>query len=159
MKYILKQKLISIGDDFYILDENKNKVFEVDGKFFTVGEKLYFKDIEGNKLFTIKKKLARLTDTYHIEKNGETFVKIHKEMFTLFKDKFEIKTPYGEIVAKGSFLDYDYSFKLKGKKIGEVSKKFFSLRDSYAIDIKDFDDPALLLACTVVIDMICHDSK
>lgn len=156
MKYILKQKLLSISDDFYILDENKDKVFTVDGKLFTIGEKLHFKDMDDNKIFTIKKKLVRLTDTYHIEKDGETLAKLHKEMFTIFKDKFEIKTPYGKISAKGSFLDYDYKFKLDGKKIGTVSKKILSIRDSYEIDITNFESPELLLACTIIIDMICH---
>ena len=73
MKYILSQRLISIGDDFTILDKNKDKVFKIDGKVLTIGEKLYFSDSNDNKIFKIKKKLLRLKETYVIEKDGDVY--------------------------------------------------------------------------------------
>ena len=88
MKYILTQKLFTLGDDFFIEDENGKKVFEVDGKLFSIGEKLWFKDHNGNKIFKLKEKLIKLTDTYIIEKNNKDYVKIHKKMFTIFKENF-----------------------------------------------------------------------
>lgn len=159
MKYILTQKLISIGDDYVILDEHKNKKFIIDGKVLTISENLYFQDIKGNKIFRLKKKLIKLTDTYTIEKDGEVYAKLRKEMFTLIRDKFEIQTPYGEIKVKGNFIDYDYTFKLDKKEIAKVSKKIISIRDKYIVDIKDFEDEELLLACAVIIDMICHNNN
>lgn len=156
MKYILSQKLLAFGDDFIIEDSKGNKIFTVDGKAFAIGEKLYFKDSNNNILFKIKKKLIKLTDTYEIEKDGKTYAIVRKEMFTMFKEKFEIKTSYGEIKAKGNFIDYDFSFRKDGKKIAEVSKKLISIRDKYVVDITDFNDEALLLACVIVLDMICH---
>lgn len=159
MKYILTQKLISIGDDYVILDENKKKKYIVDGKVLTIGERIYLKDINGNKILKIKKKLIKLTDTYTIEKDGDVYAKLRKEMFTLIKDKFEIQTPYGEIKVKGDFIDYDYSFKLNKKEIAKVSKKFIAIRDKYVIDIKDFPDEDLILACAIIIDMICHSKE
>lgn len=156
MKYILSQKLLAFGDDFVIEDSKGNKIFTVDGKAFAIGEKLYFKDINNNILFKIRKKLIKLTDTYEIQKNGKTYATVRKEMFTVFKEKFEIKTPYGEIKAKGNFIDYDFSFRKDGNEIAEVSKKLISIRDKYIVNIDRFQDEALLLACIVVIDMICH---
>lgn len=159
MKYILTQKLISIGADYTILDENKDKKFIVDGKLFSIGERLYFKDAQGNTIFKLKKKLIKLTDTYTIEKEGKSYAKLRKEMFTIIKDKFEIETPYGEIKVKGNFIDYDYTFKLDKKEIASVSKKFITIRDKYVIDVKNFDDHALIVACAVIIDMICHNNE
>lgn len=156
MKYILSQKLFAFGDDFVIEDSKGKKIFIVDGKAFSIGEKLYFKDLNNNVLFKIKKKLIKLTDTYEIQKDGKTYAIIRKEMFTIFREKFEIKTPFGEIKAKGNFIDYDFSFRKDGKDIAEVSKKFISIRDKYVVNIDNFEDEALLLACVIVIDMICH---
>jgi len=34
--------------------------------------------------------------------------------------------------------------------------KWFSLSDTYGIDIADGEDPVLVLALAVVIDMVCH---
>ena len=157
MKYILNQRLISIGDDFTILDENKDKVFKIDGKVLTIGEKLYFSDSNDNKIFKIKKKLLRLTETYIIEKDGDIYATLKKDLINIIRDKFEIETPYGTIKVKGNFIDYDYTFKLNGNEIGKVSKKLISIRDKYIIDIKNFTDHALILASAVIIDMICHN--
>ena len=101
-------------------------------------------------------KLIKLTDTYEIQKDGKTYAIVTKEMFAMFREKFEIKTPYGDIKAKINFIDYNFSFRIIGKEISEVSKRFISIRDKYVVDIDNFEDEALLLTCTVFIDMICH---
>lgn len=160
MKYVLKQKLFSIGDDFNILDENNDKIYKIDGKLLTIGEKFYFEDKKGNKIFKIKKKLIRFTDTYHIEKDKKVYAKISKDMFTIFGEKFELETPYGDIKIKGNIIDYDFSFYFEKRKVATVSKKLVSIRDKYTIDIDEsFPDHPLILACTMVIDMICHNDK
>jgi uncharacterized protein YxjI len=41
--------------------------------------------------------------------------------------------------------------------VAEVSKKWFTLRDTYAVEIEDGEDDVLILAAAVVIDQICHD--
>jgi len=38
-----------------------------------------------------------------------------------------------------------------------VSKKFFSLSDTYGVDVVEGEDHVLILACTVVIDLCSHD--
>lgn len=159
MKYILNQKLISLGDDFYIEDENGKEAFKVDGKLFSIGEKLWFKDSNGNKIYKLKEKLIKLTDTYIIEKDNQEYAKIHKKMFNLFREKFEIKTNFGIIEAKGNFIDYDFKFYLDKKEIAQVSKKFISIRDKYVVEINSFKEPELILACVVIIDMIIHNDE
>jgi len=37
-----------------------------------------------------------------------------------------------------------------------VSKRWFSFTDTYGVEIEQGEDPVLILASTVVIDMICH---
>ena len=43
-----------------------------------------------------------------------------------------------------------------GQHVAEVSKRWFSFSDTYGVDIADGEDDVLLLASTVVIDMVCH---
>lgn len=156
MKYILSQRLLAIGNDFTILDENKDIIYRVDGKVLTIGEKLHFTDKNNNKLFKIKKKLLRLKETYVIEKDGEVYATLKKDLINIVSDKFEIETPYGDIRVKGDFIDYDYKFKLNKTEIAKVSKKIIAIRDKYVVETKNFEDPTLILACAVIIDMICH---
>ena len=49
-RYQMRQKLISIGDDFWIENEAGQKVFKVDGKALRVRQTLIFEDAQGNAL-------------------------------------------------------------------------------------------------------------
>jgi len=40
-----------------------------------------------------------------------------------------------------------------------VSKKWFSVADSYAIDVDSGEDDVLILAAAVVIDLVSHPDK
>ena len=66
MKYIMRQKLISWGDDYTIRDENGNDAFFVDGKVFTIGQKLSFQDMSWNELAFIRQKLLSLGPKYEV---------------------------------------------------------------------------------------------
>jgi uncharacterized protein YxjI len=44
MRYVMKQKLFSWGDDFVIKDESGGDAFFVDGKAFSLGKQLSFQD-------------------------------------------------------------------------------------------------------------------
>lgn len=59
----------------------------------------------------------------------------------------------------GSILDYDYRFERQGRTVAQVSKRFFSIRDSYGVDIEDGEDDVSILATCVVIDMVAHDDN
>lgn len=43
MRYVMKQKLFSFGEDFYIRDADGKDVFFVDGKPFSFGDQLSFR--------------------------------------------------------------------------------------------------------------------
>jgi uncharacterized protein YxjI len=40
-----------------------------------------------------------------------------------------------------------------------VSKKWFSLADTYGVEVDTSEDHVLILACAVVIDLVCHDHR
>lgn len=111
----------------------------------------------GNELAFIQQKLLSWGPTYEISRNGELVATVKKKHFTLFRCKFSIDVPGSDnLEAQGSFLDYDYKFTRGNRTAAEVSKKWFSLRDTYGVEIDDGEDAVLLLASTVVIDMVCH---
>ncbi len=39
MRYVMKEKMWAIGNDFVIKDQNGNDVFMVDGRAFSLGQK------------------------------------------------------------------------------------------------------------------------
>jgi len=160
MRYVMKQKLFSWGDDFRIKDADGRDVFFVDGKVFTLRDKLSFQDMNGNELAFIRQKLLSLGPKYEIYREGNLAAVVKKHLFTLFRCKFTVDVPGpDDLEAKGSFLDHEYTFWRGDRSVAEVSKKWFSWSDTYGVDINDGEDDVLLLASTVVIDMVCHQES
>jgi len=157
MRYVMKQKLFSWGDDFYIRDAAGSELFFVDGKAFSFGDHLSFQDMEGNELAYIKQKLRTWGPTYEIYRNGDLAAVVKKELFTFFNCRFSVDVPGpDDLEASGSFTDHEYSISRGGAQVAEVSKAWFSWTDTYGVDVADGEDDVLVLASTVVIDMACH---
>ena len=157
MRYLMKQKLFCFGDDFAIKDEAGRDAFFVDGKVFTLGQKLSFQDMHGQELAFIRQKLLSWGPAYEIYRDGQLAAVVKKHLFTFFRCAFTVDVPGpDDIEAQGSFLDMEYSFTRGGRQVAEVSKRWFSFGDTYGVDIADSEDQVLILASTVVIDMICH---
>jgi uncharacterized protein YxjI len=157
MRYLMKQKLFCFGDDFTIRNEAGDDLYLVDGKVFTIGQKLSFQDMNGNELAFIRQKLLSWGPTYEIYRDGKLAAVVKKHLFTFFRCAFTVDVPGpDDIEAQGSFLDMEYTFERGGRPVAEVSKRWFSFSDTYGVDIADSEDQILLLASTVVIDMICH---
>ena len=66
-QYRMRQKLVSIGDDYWIEDEHGDRVFKVDGKALRLRKTLIFEDAHGTELLKIKEKMLHLRDTMEIE--------------------------------------------------------------------------------------------
>jgi uncharacterized protein YxjI len=160
MRYVMKQKLFCWGDDFAIKSEAGDDVFFVDGKAFTLGNKLSFQDPQRNELAFIRQKLLSWGPTYEITRDGKVAAVVKKHLFTLFRCKFTVDVPGpDDLEAQGSFLDMEYTFRRGGETVAEVSKRWFSWADTYGVDIRDGEDDVLILASTVVIDMVCHADR
>ncbi|HEV7869092.1 MAG TPA: LURP-one-related family protein, partial [Chthoniobacteraceae bacterium] len=93
MRYVMKQKMFALGDDFRIKDENDDDRFFVDGRAFSIGKKLSFQDMSGNELAFIRQRLLAWGPTYEISKGGEVVATVKKKHFTLFRCKFSVDVP------------------------------------------------------------------
>jgi len=157
MRYVMKQKLFCWGDDFTIKDEQGQDVFFVDGKAFSIGEKLSFQDMAGNELAFIRQKLLAWGPTYEIYRGSELAAVVKKHLFTFLNCKFTVDVPGpDDLEAEGNFLDHEYRFTRGGRIVATVSKQWFSWTDTYGVEVADGEDDVLILASTVVIDMVCH---
>lgn len=160
MRYMMKQKLFSWGDDFTINNEAGEPVFFVDGRAFSIGDKLSFQDMQKNELAFIRQRLLSWGPTYEITRNGVLAAVVKKHLFTLVRCKFTVDVPGpDDLEAQGSFLDMEYTFNRAGETVAEVSKRWFSFSDTYGVDIREGQDDVLILASTVVIDMVCHSDR
>ncbi len=157
-RFQLREKIFALGDDFTIKDERGEDVYAVDGKVFTLRDTLYLNDMAGNRLATIRRRLLSLGRVYEI-RCGEAVTVVHKHLFTFFRAKFTVDVPGpGDLLAAGNFLDYEYDFTDgAGQRVATVSRRWFSLTDTYGIEIDDEQDEVMILAACVVIDRCCHE--
>jgi len=160
MRYVMKQKFWSWGDDFVIRDENGRDVYFVDGRAFSWGDKLSFQDMQKNEVAFIRQKLLSWGPTYEITRGGQLLAVVKKKLFTLLRCRFTVDVPGpDDLVAQGSFLDHEYNFERHDQTVAQVSKRWFSWTDTYGVDIPHENDVLLVLASAVVIDMVCHQES
>lgn len=153
-RYKMKEKLVSIGDDFFIEDENGRRAFKVDGKAVRVRNTLEFQDMSGNTLYSIQERMARVRDTMEIEQAGKTAATVKKAVVTPMRERFSIDSPNGDMEAQGNILDHEYTISRGNQKVAEISKKWFRVRDTYGVEVNQGEDDALILAITTVIDQM-----
>lgn len=79
--YRMHEKIIDIGDDYWIEDgEGKRQSF-VDGKVLRLRNTLVLKDVQGNDLYKIQEKLIKLRDTMTIQKPDDSVAAVVKKAF------------------------------------------------------------------------------
>ncbi len=158
-RYKIRQKLFSIGDDFWIENQEGKKVFKVDGKALRLRETLIFEDMEGDKLCQIQERWLPIKETMAIDgPDGEQMAVVKKALLTPMRDKWDVKVKDGpDLDVQGNIFDHEYSIKQGWKKVAQVSKKWFRLTDTYGVEIDSGQNDVLILAIAVAIDMMVHD--
>lgn len=158
-RYKIRQKLVSIGDDFWIENAEGQRVFKVDGKVLRISKTLVFEDANGKKLCQIKERLLTIKDTMVIEDpHGRDIATVKKALISPLRDKWNVNVKGGEdLVVQGNILDLEYNIKQGRKKVAEVSKKWFSITDAYGVEIEAGQSDILILAVAIAIDMMAHD--
>jgi uncharacterized protein YxjI len=154
-KYRMREKLFAIGDDYWIENEEGDRVFKVDGKALRIRDTLVLEDTSGAELFTVQEKKLHIRDTMDIERGGERVAKVQKALITPLRERFSVEVEGGEdMEAKGNIVDHEYKVERGRDKVAEVSKRWFRIRDTYGIEIAPGQDDALILAVTVCIDQM-----
>lgn len=153
-RYQMREKLISIGDDLWITDEANRRVFKVDGKALRLRRTLVIEDASGNGLVRIQDRPVRLRDTMEIEAaGGGTLATVRKALIAPLRSRFSVDVVAGASMdVQGNILDHEYEISADGRKVAEVSKKWFRVRDTYGVEIAPGQNEALILAITVCVD-------
>jgi uncharacterized protein YxjI len=152
----MRQKALSIGDDYWIEDSGGNKVFKVNGKALRIRDTFVIEDMRGNEVIRIQEKKLTVRDKMEISRDGHDIATVKKALVSI-RDRFVVDVEDGEdLDVKGKLTDHEYKIERGGDKIAEVSKKWFRVRDTYGVEIDPNEDVALILAITVCVDAMAH---
>src|SRR6266540_1759715 len=79
---------------------------------------------------------------------------VRKHFFTPFGDRFTIDIPGpGDLEMAGNLFDHEFTVRRGGQTVATVSKRWFSLRDTYAVDVAPGEDDLVILASVLALDL------
>jgi uncharacterized protein YxjI len=155
-RYQMREKLLSIGDDYWIENESGERAFKVNGKAVRLRDTFVLEDAAGEEVAKIKERVLSVRDTMKIERAAGNAT-VHKALIGL-RDRFKIEVEGGaDMTAHGNLLDHEYEIEVDGNEVASVSKKWFRVRESYGVEIEPGQDDALILAITVCVDALTRD--
>ncbi|AEY90533.1 MULTISPECIES: LURP-one-related/scramblase family protein [Streptomyces] len=153
MRFLVRDRILGIGDDWWIEDEHGRKVFLVDGKAMRLRDTFELKDTEGRVLIDIHQKMFALRDTMLIEREGEPLARIRRKRLSLLRNHYRVSLVDGtELDVSGKILDREFAVEYDGELLAVISRRWLSVRDTYGVDVVREDaDPALLIAVAVCV--------
>ncbi|MBE4734839.1 MULTISPECIES: LURP-one-related/scramblase family protein [Streptomyces] len=153
MKYLVRDRLLGIGDDYWIEDEHGHQAFLVDGKAMRLRDTFELKDTRGQVLIDIRRKMFALRDTMVVERGGEPLATVRRKRLSLLRNHFRVSLTDGtELDVSGKILDREFVIEYDGELLAHISRRWLRVRETYGLDVvRDDADPALLIAVTVCV--------
>ncbi|MCX4692285.1 LURP-one-related/scramblase family protein [Streptomyces sp. NBC_01408] len=155
MKYLVRDKVLAIGDDYWIEDEAGRHAFLVDGKALRVRDTLELKDPDGRILITLREKVFSFRDamTLERERDGRRLAVIRRKRFSLLRNHYRVSLVEDtELDVSGRILDREFKVEYEGELLALVSRQWYRIRETYAVDvIREDADAALLIAVAVCV--------
>src|SRR5687768_16797161 len=93
-RFTMREKLISIGDDYWIEDDSGARAFKVNGKAVRIRDTWVLEDPQGREVAQIRERKLSIRDAIKIETGaGEATV---KKALVGFRDRFHVELDHGE---------------------------------------------------------------
>jgi uncharacterized protein YxjI len=157
--YLIRERFFRLGEDSDITDDQGRPVLHVDGKVLSLHDRLVLRDPQGREVAQVRHKLVALRPTYQVSVGGEQAAEVRKHLFTPFGDRFTIDVPGpDDLEIEGDLFDHEFTIRRGGQPVATVSKQWFSMRDTYAVDVAPGQDGLLILASVLALDL-AEDQK
>jgi uncharacterized protein YxjI len=161
-RYIMRQRIFALGQDFNIANAAGQPVFKIHGKVRLIKESLKFYDMKGNLLYVLDEKVIRIRESFDILKpDGSLAARVHNAIIDPLRERFTIEIPGGQdMMTRGKVIWAQYDVTRNGQMVAKISKQFsWITRDQYVVDVLRGQDDCLILAITVVIDMMVSNGR
>jgi uncharacterized protein YxjI len=160
-RYQMRQRMISIGDDYVIENDRGERVFKLDGKALRIRKTILFEDMDGRELCKIQERMLHVRDSMEIEgPDGNRIAMVKKAMITPLRERWVIEVGGGpDLHVQGNIVDHEYTIERDGAKVAEVSMRWFRVRDTYGVEVAPDENDILILAATAVLDTMAHPDR
>lgn len=148
MKLYIKQRVLSVLDNYNIFDEYNNIIYTVKGRL-SVGHKLEIYDISGNCIATIREQLMTFSPKFKIYVNDQYMGCFYRKPFSVIP---EYRFDFNDWFVKGNIIGTRYTIYVSKREIAIVNKKILRPSDCYEIDVKNQSDVLYTLIVVLAID-------
>jgi uncharacterized protein YxjI len=161
MRYLVRERLFDIKDDFWVTDEDGRRVFFVNARLVSLHHTLVLEDAAGRKLASIKHKLLTFTDAINIEHDGAVIATVHRAVFSPLHHRahIDLHDGGGSLEAVGNIIDKDFEIRDGDQVVARISRRWFTIRDAYGVDVAPGQNDAFIIAIAVCLDRIHHDEE
>ena len=120
-KFQMREKMMAIGDDYWIEDDDGNKLFKVNGKAARLRETFILEDASGNELSKIQEKKLSVRDKMTIER-GDTTATVRKRLLGI-RDHYIVEVDDGEdLKVHGNIVDHEYEIERDGDTVARCRR-------------------------------------
>jgi uncharacterized protein YxjI len=152
--YVIRERLLRLGEDSDITDGAGQPVLHVDGKVLSLHSRLILRDPAGREVGQVHRKLAALRPAYVITVGGEDVAEVRKHLFTAFGERFTIDVPgAGDMEISGDLLGHEFTIDRDGRTVATISKRWLTVTASYAVQVAPGEDDVLILASVLALDL------
>src|SRR5215217_7492841 len=116
----------------------------------------------GGPMYLIRERFFRLGEDSDItDEHGRPVLHVdgkvlslRKRLFTPFGDRFTIDVPGpDDMEMTGDLFDHEFTIRRGDQTVATISKQWFSMRDTYAVDVAAGQDDLLILASVLALDL------
>ena len=107
-RFVMREKLLAIGDDFWIENDRGERAYKVNGKALRIRQTFVLEDASGDEVARIQERKLSIRDKIAIERGGDTAATVHKALVGI-RDRFAIDIEDGpDMKAHGNVVDHEY---------------------------------------------------
>jgi uncharacterized protein YxjI len=158
VRFLVKQRVFSVGDSYNIVNQDGVPEFVVVTSLVTFGHSLDMYDMANKVVATVQRISPSVRPTFRILRDGQHVADVHKDLFTAFHPHYTVRGPGGDFDIDGDWSEWKFTVTKDGQQVALVNKELSFVSDTYSVEtIGDVDIPSLL-CLVIVLDEVAHDA-
>jgi uncharacterized protein YxjI len=160
--YLLGERLMSIGDDYWIEDcwiegGEGERVYRLEGRDLRRRSTLILENREGRELASITRRVRWGTGSVEIrDGDAHRIATVSRALVDRLRQRrWGVRIDGGaHLDIRGDVQQHEYTFLDGRTPVATVSKGWFEIAETYGVEVAPEQDPVLVLAAAVAVDLL-----
>ena len=157
MKYVIKNKFVSLGGSSRVRDEEGKDLFLVKGRVFSFTRLKNICDLNGTPLYKVRNKFFHifLPKVYLMDAQGKILLTLKKRALFSLRQDFEVIPAEGtdlNVSIQGDYIGRHYDILEDGVPVAHVRRNFNLVKDSFWLETDLDEKAAFYIAFVIALD-------